>query len=88
MDISKVTSMKNMMIVPTNSRYGEISFKNINSSNVVEVDGMLSVSKHNISLEIIDFTKLTSMKNMFNQIGAGAMGYYKINLKNINAPEL
>ena len=65
-DISSVTTMKNM--IKNEKAGGKFFFKNINASNVLELDGVNYLKGFpKITFENIDFSKLTSMENMFNE---------------------
>ena len=66
-DISSVTTMKNMIRNINYNKVGEFYFKNINASNILELVGVSNYLTGfcNITFENINFSKLTSMENMF-----------------------
>ena len=86
-DISSVTSMKNMIdINGLGSNKKEIIIKNINASNLLDLDHIIRYgSNSNITFENINFPKITLIENMF---GYGSYTNGRISLININAPEV
>ena len=78
--------MKNMIDINGFNSKKEIIIKNINASNLLDLVHIIIYGYNsNITLENINFQKLTSIENMFNR---GSYTNGRISLININAPEV